>query len=335
MKKIISAILIIALVLGIPALLAGCGKDKSAASGANNDKPEAQKLVKVRFANLKPAPGDAFTHLAIEKGIYAKYGIELEVVNFIKGGAEALAGAASGQVDLGSFGTPILTGIAKGIPIKVLASPADKDINFVLVGANNIKTVQDLKGKTVATGALGGGSHQSFLRILAANGLRESYVKVVATGGTDAELILKSGKVDAVITTEPTVTKIENEKAGHTLVKAKDVYGRYQHTYIFVNTKFADENPEVVRNFLKAYKESIIYAREHQEELIALAKKKLKLDEGLLRDYYKKTIPDWDDSGKVDVEGMLNAIKILQDLGEIDKNAKISADTLLDSRFAQ
>src|SRR5207302_9200128 len=109
----------------------------------------------------------------------------------------------------GSFGTPILIGISRGLQIKVVGSPVLKGNLFVLVGRNDIKTVRDLKGQTVATGALGGGSHQALLKILAANGIPVSDVNVAATGGANPELILKSGRVAATVVSEPIVTKFE------------------------------------------------------------------------------------------------------------------------------
>jgi len=328
-ERILKFLIITILIVTQLALFVSCKNVDS----ASNNKSKADQLTQIRYANLKIGIGDIHTSFAIENGIYKKHGIDLKIINFAKGGAEAIAGVASGQVDAGSFGTPILTGITKGISIKVVASPAIKGINFVLVATNDIKTVKDLKGKTVATGAFGGGSHQSLLKILATNGMKESDVKVVATGGTDEEMILKSGKVSAVITSEPTVSKIELEGAGHTLVKAADVYGKYQHTYIFATDKLIKNNPEAVRNLLEAHKESITYAKEHQEELIAYTQKKLGLDESLIIDYFKKAIPTWDESGKVDIEGLNNAIGILKELGEIDKNTNISQEKLVDLSF--
>ena len=199
--------------------------------------------------------------LAIEKGIFTKHGIDLQVVNFAKGGAEATAGVASGQVDMGSYGTPILTGISKGLPIKIVASPPNKRIDFVLVATNDIKSVQDLKGKTVATGALGGGNHQSFLKILAGNGVKDSEVKVVSTGGTDAFMILTSGKVAAVETNLDVAIRAEKTGTGHVLAESQDYYPNYQHSYVFATNKLIETNPEAIRNFLAATREAYEYAQ--------------------------------------------------------------------------
>lgn len=335
MTKLPTKLLMLMLAMMIAAILLTACAQKGAGTSVTNAGGKSQELTKVRFANL--AVGlDSIPHmLAVEKGIFAKYGIDLQVVNFPKGGAEATAGVASGQVDMGSYGTPILTGISRGLPIKIVASPPVKDIPFVLVGKKGINSVQELKGKTVATGALGGGSHQSFLKILAGNGLRESDVKVVSTGGTDAELILRSGKVDAVITSEPLVTKLEKDGVGTVLARAYDYYGKYQHSYVLATDKFIQSNPDIIRNFLKASRESHEYARDHLEELVAYASKTINLDEGLIREYYQKQFVRWDLSFKVDIEGTENAVNIVKDMKEIESNVVFDKDKWLDLRFLE
>lgn len=292
---------------------AGCNNTSKKTDSSNN-------LTTVRFAALTVGVGDNITNLAIEKGIYKKHGIDLKVVHFPSGGPEALAGTVSGQVDMGSFGTPILTGIAKGVPIKIVASPEIKTSPFVLVVSNDIKTVQDLKGKTVSTGAVGGGANQSFQKILEVNNIKLSDVKALTAGGTDAEAVLKSGKVAGVITSEPTVSKIEVANEGHTLVNAVDIFGNYQHSYVFASDKFIKTNPNAIKKYLAAKKEELEYAKEHQDELISKGVKDFGLSKELLTSYYKNTIPQWDSSLKVNEEGLNNAVKILQGFGDIDKS---------------
>ena len=204
----------------------------------------------------------------------------------------------------------------------------------MLVATYDIKTVQDLKGKIVATGALGGGNHQSFLKILAGNGVKESDVKVMATGGTDAYMILTSGKVAAVETNLDTAIRAEKAGAGHLLAKSEDYYPNYQHSYVFATNKLIESNPEAIRNFLAASREGFEYAQSHQDELVAYTVKQINLDEGLVREYWKQMIPEWDLSFKIDVEGTGGAIKVLQELKELDTSVKFEPDKWIDLSFA-
>lgn len=340
--KQIMAMLLAASMIGV---IAGCGGQEEgqgntpdntqagASPAVESNKP--QETVKIRFANLAVGLASAYHELGIEQGIFSKYGIDLQIVNFTKGGAEATAGVVSGQVDMGSYGTPILTGISKGVGMKIVASPPVKENPFYLVARQGINSVEELRGKTVATGAFGGGNHQSLVKILEHNGLKESDVKVVATGGADEYMILQSGKTDAVETSEPVVSRLVADGIGTVLEKAANVYGDYQHSYVFATTDFIDKHPEAVRNFLKASRESHEYARDNFEELVAKGSTLVKMDENVIREFYKADIAQWDLSFEVNVTGAANAVKIIQDLGEIDKSVNFDPDTWIDSSFLE
>lgn len=299
------------------------------------DSKYPKELVAIRLANLSVGISSMPQQLAYEKGIFKKHGIDLKVINFIKGGAEATAGVASGQVDMGSYGSPIITGIAKGLPIKIVASPPNKRIEFVLVATNTVKKVKDLKGKIVATGALGGGNHQSFLKILAGNGLTENDVKIVATGGTDAYMILLSGRVAAVETNWDVAIRAKLEGTGHLLAESSKYYKNYQHSYVFATTKLIETNPLAIRNFLKASREAYQYAKSHQDELVAYTVKELNMDERIVREYWRKIIPKWDLSFKIDVPGTEGALKTLQELNEIDPGVVFDQDKFIDLSFTK
>ncbi|GAB7388794.1 ABC transporter substrate-binding protein [Bacillaceae bacterium] len=313
--------------LGI--LTAGCVADKSADATQNDPK----KLTKVRFALLSPGVTNVHVELAVKKGIFAKNGIDLEIKNFLTGGPEALAAVAGGDVDMGIFGSPVIVGISKGIPIKDVAAPVAKEVDFQLVATNDVKTIQDLKGKTIVTGAAGSGPHVAIRKILSANNIKESEVKIVNNGGADMRMVLESGQVSAVVTSEPIVSQIVLEGKGHVLAKAADVYGEYQHSHFFATTKLIRENPVVVRNVIKSYSEAVKYVKEHPDELIDYATEKLDLDRNLLKSYYNKNLPVWDEKLRVDVEGLLGAVKLLKETGDIDPDFNPSIEDLYDSSF--
>ena len=303
--------------------LAGCGK-KDAAEG----------LTKIRYANLKPGLNSAFFQLGIEKGIFEKYGIDLQVVNFVNGGPEAIAGVASGDVDMGDFGTPILTGIANEIPIKIVGSPATKGNPFVLTALNEITDISQLTGKTVSTGALGGGNHQSFIKILTETGIDPESVDIVAAGGVDAVQALESGRVDAVETELAQALQVEGSDVGHILAYASDYFGRYQHSFVFATDALIKDNPKAVENVLRASKESYEYAKAHPEETVAKGTELTGYDEAVVRAYYDKCYNEiWDLSLSVDIEGVQNAVNVLKDLGELDQSVVFDPDTWIDSTF--
>jgi hypothetical protein len=75
------------------------------------------------------------------------------------------------------------------------------------------------------------------------------------------------------------------------------------------------------------------YVKAHPEEAIQFGVTELKLEEKPLRRVLDQQLPTWDASGRVDMEGTDNAIKILKDLGELDKSVNVTAQKLVDDRF--
>ncbi|REK65644.1 MAG: hypothetical protein C6P35_09740 [Cohnella sp.] len=346
-KRSLRSLMIPILLMG--ALLTACGSAQSAdtsnggsagltaahagASESPNPSGEPKERTKVHFALLGASVTNVHVELAIEKGIFAKNGIELKIENFQTGGPEALAAVAGGDIDMGIFGSPVLVGISKGVPIKDVAAPVAKEVDFQLVATNDIKSIQDLKGKTIVTGAAGSGPHTAIRKILAANNIKESEVKIVNSGGADMRMILESGKVSAVVTSEPTVSQIELEGKGHTIAKAADVYGKYQHSHFFASAKLIKDRPDVVRNVIKSYSEAVTYVKQHPDELIDYAAKKLGLDRDLVKNYYDKNLPAWDEKLRADVDGLLGAVELLKETGDIDPNFNPTIDQLYDASF--
>jgi len=316
--------------LGLLAGSAATAQELTAAGGGDSAPPAP---VKLRFATLGVGVTSIFADLAIEQGIFRRHGVDLEIVHFVQGGAEAMAGVASGGIDMGSFGTPILIGLAAGVPIKLVGSPAQKRQMFELVARTGIASVKDLKGRVVASGALGGGSHESLLKVLKANGLTPAEVRIVASGGADANLVLRSGKIDAVVTSGLNRWKLVDEGVGTLVARARDYYGRYQHSFVLATNKFIAEHPETIRNYFRAERESLEYARSHLDELVARTGKLIKLRPELIADYYRELFADWDLSFAVDVEGTANAVAILQELKEIKATVRFDPATWLDLRF--
>jgi NitT/TauT family transport system substrate-binding protein len=251
--------------------------------------PGAAPLVPLRLAVLGINAGPQ--QLGIDHGVYARHGIDLQVLHFIGGGPGATVAAASGQVDMGEYGTPILIGIASGLHIKVVGSPAVKANPFELVGRTGIGSVRDLKGKTATSGVLGGGDgHQAILKILRDNGLGTDDVQLVGSGGADAELVLRSGRVDAVITNELTRRKVVDEGRGSLLARAQDYFGHYQHNYVYATDQFIAAHPETVRNYFLATRESLEYARANLDELVDFAASQVMVKKPLIRAYYESQI---------------------------------------------
>src|SRR5579884_3824194 len=94
--------------------------------------------------------------VGIETGIFKKHGLDVEKYDFA-GSAKLQQGLAAGSIDMGLGSGPELAFIAKGAPSIGVAAMANAPWLLTLnVDKNSpIKTIADLKGKTVTVSTVG------------------------------------------------------------------------------------------------------------------------------------------------------------------------------------
>jgi len=181
------------------ALLAACapsGQDSGDDNGAAPPKDAAQVTLTL---NWVPYGEHAPFYYGLEKGFYADEGIDLEIEPG-SGSGNTIKAVAGGQTTFGWADTPpLLNGIASGMPVKsagVFLQKGPASIEFL--ADQNIKSIKDLKGKTVG-GTPGDAMYATFPALLKANGMTEADVQVVNMDAANKIAQLAEGQVDAIM----------------------------------------------------------------------------------------------------------------------------------------
>lgn len=294
----------------------------------------AAEPAHISFAYLGTNTANIYFSFGVEKGIFEKHDIDLDIITFQRGGPEIIAAAASQQIDMGSLGTPILAGISRGFPIKIVGSPALKGQEFALVGRPDINSIAELAGQNVGVAAVGGGQAQALQIILQAEGVDPKSVGNIAYGSPgNGYLSLKSGQLAAAVLSEPNISKLVVEGSGKILADAKDYYGQYQHSYVFATDGFIEAQPAALKAFFEASAEAIQYSLDNRDELLDFAERTLNIDRATLQAVLNRQLADWDPSQQIDEEGLLNAVALVQRAGDIDADYVPDIDTIVDRRF--
>jgi NitT/TauT family transport system substrate-binding protein len=182
---------------------------------------------------------------------------------------------AERKVDIGFGGfTTMATARSEGKDIIVIYG-VFSPVNMVFVRKGSpIKTLSDLKGKKL--GVFGGPSSTTFafLAVIARNwygiDLFHDAQLVTAPAPALAELLGK-GDIDAALL--GTVESIETfaQDRYRVLVDLSAEYKTHQggrapaHVTVATNEEFAKTHPDIVRDYLKAYKNTLLYIHAHPE----------------------------------------------------------------------
>ena len=211
--------------------------------------------------------------VAQDKGFFEEAGLEVSLKPFSNPG-DTLPALVSGSLDIGLTtlqNLAVLNGNQKTdvIGIAVLDSSNGAD---AVVTKESIKTVKELKGKTVAL-TLGEVNHMLMLLALKANGMSAEDVEITSMSADDAGAAFVAGRVDAAVTWEPWVTKATSG-GGNVVFTSADVPDTIMDT-VAVRGGGLAENKQTYLKFLGAIDKGVQYLRSNPAEAHAIIGKYL------------------------------------------------------------
>lgn len=164
---------------------------------------QAQAAEKFKVGYLR-VMDDAQAIVAHEAGFYKKQGLDVELVEF-KSGTDLIKAIVGGQLDTGVLGfTNAVAWASKGADLKVVGGAQHGYHAIVAREESGIKTVADLKGKTLASQAEGS-TADTVLKgvVLKQAGLKADDVNVMGVSPQVAVQSLVGKRVDAAFLFEP------------------------------------------------------------------------------------------------------------------------------------
>lgn len=229
------------------------------------------KISKVRIGT-QPWIGYGPWWIAQEKGLFAKYGLEAELVDFVQD-TEVNAAFASGEMDAANVATHTAIKLfANGLDLKiVLLEDASYQADAILA-PKSITSIKDLAGKSVAYEE-GSTSDLLLNYALAHYGLSLADIQPVPMPAADAGSALIAGKVEVAVTYEPYISAALAENPDLTLLYTAAERPGLISDVLIVNSKFARENPNAVRALLKVWDEAMAFYKSNPEEAQAIIAK--------------------------------------------------------------
>ncbi|MEN2976658.1 ABC transporter substrate-binding protein (plasmid) [Tistrella bauzanensis] len=265
---------LLALGLAAAAVVGPLGGSLGGSSPAN-----AAEAVSVRLKWLPQAQFAGF-YVAKAKGFYEAEGLDMTIN---PGGpnlnAEALVASGADTFGLGSGTEAVLYARAKGLPLVCIGMSQQKTpFAFVARAASGIKTIEDFKGRKVATWFTG--PQYTLYSVLAAAKIDQSELTIMPQPVTMAPFI--DGQFDvATVTFYNELNTLKAQGIDDLTVFTPDDYGvTTQQDSFLVSEKVLAEKPELVQGFLNATLKGWKYAFEHKDEALDIV---MAASEGLER----------------------------------------------------
>jgi NitT/TauT family transport system substrate-binding protein len=272
--------------------------------------------------------------MARDQGFFAKYGIESEPV-LLRSGATLVTGMASGDIQIGrTAGAAVLSAVAAGHEIKMLATFSSHN-SYDVVVRPNIKKAEDLRGKKLAINSVGGGTWIGAMLWLEHFGIDpqrdQILLQSVGDQGVQSQA-LESGVVDVVFV-DSVYSKLLKQKGMTILAESSELKQPLVSQSTIVPRAFLQQYPEIAESYLKGEIEGIAFAvaPKNKPVVIKTLMRRLRVDATAAEEGYSDMLRGVDRKPFASLEGMRNLQRLLR-----PRNPKIAAlrvEDVVDNRI--
>ncbi|HEX2387434.1 MAG TPA: ABC transporter substrate-binding protein [Candidatus Binatia bacterium] len=211
---------------------------------------QTEVTMGVAFTNVRVAP----LWVAEKEGFFKKNGIDIKIIT-IPGGTQGAQALLSGGTDI-SFTDPtsMISAIAAGAPV-VEVMAITTIMPYYLIGAPDVKTVADLKGKRVGSSGLGlSASRLAILVAFSKLGLdppRDNITLVAAGAEPERVAGLAAGAIGGTVVAPEFKAKIEELRL-NILADLRTIKIPWEQDALETSRKFLETRRDVLERVIKS-----------------------------------------------------------------------------------
>ena len=277
-----------------------------------------------------PSDHDAALFVADAQGLYAEKNITTELVQFNNGG-DLMTAMASGEVDVGYVGiAPVLSSVAKGVPVKVVSSAQTEGSGIIVTNDSGITSAADLKGKSIATPGEASIQYVLLSYYLKENNLSTDDLNISAMKVPSMNDALKTKQIDGIITFQPYVSIAANDSGNIVLENSSGILPNHPCCVVVASDDFIKNHNDTVKDIIAIHENATKFINDNIQnnttsEVVKLLPKDIVSDSDLealsLQSF--PFISGIDNDFKADVDAFQ---KLEVDIGIL--NQTVSADKL-------
>lgn len=240
----------------------------------NKKDKEDNNLTQITLAEVAHTIFYAPQYLAINNGYFEEEGLKINLI--LTSGADAVMSAVlSGDADIGFSGTEATIYVYNGGEkdyIKTFAGLTQKDGSFLVSRKKYDNfTLEDLKGKTIIGGRIGGMPEMTFEWSLRQNNIDpKKDVNIdtsIAFSAMEGAFI--GGTGDFVTLFEPNALSVEKNGYGYVVAYIGELGGNVPYTAYNARTSYIENNKDIIKKFTKAINKGLEFVKNNSEEKIA------------------------------------------------------------------
>jgi NitT/TauT family transport system substrate-binding protein len=322
-------------------ILSACGGSSTGSSSGSG--PISLKIMVGGLSKQIYLPNE----LTQKLGYFTQQGLNVTLIDEASG-QSAEDEVLANQVDAGSGSynhTIELQAAGKNMECVVQLDSAPGEAEVVSTKeANQIHSFADLKGKNLGVTELGSGTHTLSIALLHKAGLSPDQAHFVPVGAGDTFIAaMKQGKIDAGMTTEPTISRLVASGVGKVLVDLRTpqttqaaLGGPYPFICVFMKNDYVSSHKDVVQKLVNAYVKTLQWIHTHTAAQIA---------DMMPADYYannkdlyvtalQNQLAIFSPDGKMPDGGPQSVLSIEQQTNQSVKGKQIDLSTTYTNEFA-
>jgi ABC-type nitrate/sulfonate/bicarbonate transport system substrate-binding protein len=268
---------------------------------------------KLRISYSAVNATQAFLWVALDKGIFAKHGLEGELL-YINSGTMNIAALLGGSVQIAGGGPVSIEARLRGVKLTILGNPLPWLASNLVVHPD-IKGIPDLPGKLAGISRFGSSTDQGFRYLFRKNGLNvDRDLKMLQMGGDSSRVAaLKTGTIQYTFLG---AAATDNARAlgFRVLATAQQMAIPFPWTSVVVEETWLNKNRELAYRYMKCATESIVTLKRNRADSERIIAKYMKINDPKLAatefDFVASLLPDY-------ISPTLDGIKlILENFGK-------------------
>lgn len=298
-------------------------------------------LKKIKVAEVTHSIFYTPQYVAHALGYFEEVGLDVEIM-LVSGADKVTAAVLSGDVDIGFCGSEATIYVynqGEEDYLITFAGLTKRDGSFIVSREKYDNfTLEDMKGKTIIGGRIGGMPEMTLEWTLKEAGIDVKNDLTIDTSVAFASMsgAFIGGTGDFVSLFEPNALQLEKQGYGYVVASLGELGGVVPYTAYNARKSYIENNQEVIENFTKAIQKGLDYVHTHTASELAeitldyfpdISKNDLEI---IIQRY--KDIDSWFDTTYITEENFNHIQEIAENAGQLDKIAPF--DKLVNNSFS-